>query len=602
MIHDILLTRGLILIVVLSALVSRAVGLWETRDGKPRTIMCVAWWGAALLLLIVKLVTMPVNDDEVYWLANSWAHAHGEAKGVLPLRAFEFRPFLALGLSPSGTILAGRVSVLVTAVLCAHLAVVIARRMGQSPLSTMLMGPMLILWFAMMPMVFLRPEYFALLFFMLGLWALLAPPASWSGRASIFFAFLMLALSGSTSLRQCVFGVGALACILLYPDRISRRAAVLWAALGGMVGLAPTLLGIALGDSFKAVYYWNVVFPTKAQWLSANGWVRVSAPLLGLALAGCLYLWRKEEGRGASRTLVILWAIATVGAIWNPLKAYYSLGPWLALSILVGGAFLSGLPNSEPAYSRTRWTAALFALMGLPILWANLRDYGPPGAASEVCRQFNSQLQLIDWIDQTRAGGPVICVVPYHPIRARNAWAMWNAWLYARTPVRSLILELNPGLENDLRSCKAAVIEWEPWQAVSGMDNIMQYWAYWGLLDPERADDLARNLAEHYTPVRWDQPIPPKFGGSVFLVRKGLKSAPGVTVLGDSVILNWRKPAAHSQPGSAPCPTEKGQAGQALRSRVGRDEDAPRYRKQYSLQHRRAGRPRKDNPPPPRAR
>lgn len=541
MIPEILVGKRQVLLFVVSVLLSRPLGLWQTRDGKPRILVGIVCWAIALVVLLANVLATEI-DDEVLWLINAW----GQANGTLFLRVALFKPFLALGLAPSATIMAGRACVAALAVICAWLAASMARRMGQSALVSMLIGPVLLLCFARgahhtsMQMVFLRPEYFAFAFFAFGLWALLTPPTSWSRQTSVFLGFAFLTLCASTSLRQFLFPAGALACVLLYPGKISRGAAAKWAILGGLVGLAPTALWMIFTDSIKAVYYWHVVFPKQAQWLYPSGPLSVSTVLLGLALAGCFYLWPREENRSFSRTLIILWITATALAMSNPLKMGYSLGPWLTLSTLIGGAFLSALPNREPGLSQTRWTIIAFSLMGLPLLAAHATDYGSPRGVLAAFRQCGSQLRLIDWIDQTRGGGPVICVVPYHPIRAANVWKMSNAWWYASMSVRSLLLELDPDIESKLRSCKAAVIQWDPCPKWSRNDNVMQFWARWGFIPPGRTDEMARRLAHRYVPVHWDGPLP-ALGGSVFLVRKDLKLAPGVTVLDARVILDWRK-------------------------------------------------------------
>jgi hypothetical protein len=605
LIHEILMGRGIVVFAVVCTLLSRPVRLWANRDDEPRLGMRIAWWAAAFLVMVVKMFTTPINGDEVFYLANSWSYVRGANLDTMPLRGFLPYAFVALGGTPSRIILASHIGMLLIATVCAYLAVVIARRKGVSPVITMLIGPVLMLCFAMMPMVFLRQEYFAFLFFMVGLWALFAPPRSWSRQLSIFLAFLMFALVGSTSLRQCMLPIGVFACLLLYPDGISRRQAALSAILGGIVGLAPTLIVIGLHHSLQAIYYGNVVFPSRANWLHTpfepvkasmpfvglaivgclHLWTRhdgrsatrtlvvmcltiafstvfrpvsvvfgppeISAPVFGLAVAGCLWLWDRKDDRAGARTLVLIWAFLTVAAIWNPQKMFYTLGPWLAFSILVGAVFLSGLPNSQPAYSRTRWAVIVFALVGLPIVSGSIRMWARPGELADSRAQVGSVLRLLDWMDQTADGGPVICVTPYHPICASNAWGMWNQWCCSLLPYRELMAELSPGLENSLRSGKASLIVWKP-SLRTGTDNAMQFWVDWGLVDQRRADDVAREIAKRYTAVHWDGPIQTPSDEAEFLVRRGMRIPPGVTVLDDSTILNWRKSEGNPQRVIAP--------------------------------------------------
>ena len=131
MIPEILLTKRLVFFFVVSVLLSRPLGLWQTRDGKPRVLVGIVCWAIALAVLLAKSLTTPVNDDEVFYLSRAWDQAHGGVNGVLFLRGPLFRPFLALGLGPSATIMAGRACVVALAVICAWLAASMARRMVQ---------------------------------------------------------------------------------------------------------------------------------------------------------------------------------------------------------------------------------------------------------------------------------------------------------------------------------------------------------------------------------------------------------------------------------------------------------------------------------------
>ncbi len=532
-----------VLVFIGVVLLSKPLSLRLSKDGKPHAAVGIVWWAIGIAGLVAEFLATDINDDEVYWLTNAWAQTQGLHNGTAFLRGVLFEPFLWLGLGSGATVVAGRVCFVVLAGLCAWLASSIARRMGQSALVATLIGPLLLLWFAQMPMVFVRPEYIAFVFFMIGLWVLMVPPTSWSRQTSIFLSFILFALCSTTSLRLVPFPIGALVCVVLYPGGISRGAAAKWAILGGLVGIAPTVLWTVFTDSIRNLYYWNFIFPKQAEWLSPMSHWHVPPVLLGLAVAGSVYLLINDKDRASSRTLIILWLTVTALAWFNPQKYGYTLGPWLALSGLVGGRFLSLLPEGGPSLGKTRWTIIAFSVMGLPLLAWYIGGFSGVNNFRSLCQERNSQLRLIDWIEQTSSDNPVICVCPYQPIRAKNTWGLWNAWWYADVREHNLLTKLDPGIEGKLWSGEAAVILWDPWPERSGSDNVMQFWDRWGLIGSRPPDQMASRLADHYVPVRWKGPLPERYGGGTFLVRKDVKPAPGVARLDSRTILDWRKKA-----------------------------------------------------------
>jgi hypothetical protein len=128
-------------------------------------------------------------------------------------------------------------------------------------------------------------------------------------------------------------------------------------------------------------------------------------------------------------------------------------------------------------------------------------------------------------------------VSPYHPIKAHNAWRLWTAWWYCYLKDRSFNARLNPDLGRMLWSGEPRVIEWDPWPEASGYRNVLAYALANGMVREEEVPELTRRLAENYRLVRWNRPGPERFGGSRFLVRRGVPLDGRVTVLSEQRIV-----------------------------------------------------------------
>jgi hypothetical protein len=61
--------------------------------------------GLRLAVLLTNAAVIAVGDDEVFYLADSWAARNGETGGMLPMRYLVFRPFLAPGLGPGAAVI-----------------------------------------------------------------------------------------------------------------------------------------------------------------------------------------------------------------------------------------------------------------------------------------------------------------------------------------------------------------------------------------------------------------------------------------------------------------------------------------------------------------
>jgi hypothetical protein len=231
-------------------------------------------------------------------------------------------------------------------------------------------------------------------------------------------------------------------------------------------------------------------------------------------------------------TVAALWAGGTVLPMLIPHWLAYAHGPWVVLSTVLGAMLWTrAMPGAPPGVWRTVLTVGALCATGALLHPAGLRLPRDSG--------FRSQLGLIDWLGAVSEGGAVACVAPYHPIRARNAWRLWNAWWYCyrRDPAT---LGSMPAQGVALpRQGEAAVIAWDPWPQRSGQANVIAWAMARGVLARAEAAETVGRLARDYRLVRWRAPLPGPFGGGAFLVHRalGVDGDDRVEVLDDSHVL-----------------------------------------------------------------
>src|SRR5262245_18236003 len=228
---------GTLTLLLASALAAILSSFWLDAQGRVRRWAVALLWAAAATVLVLNAAVFEVNDDEVFYLADSWAQWHGQAGGFLPLRYWIFRPFLLLGLGPAGTVLAGRVGMAAAAVACGLLIVALARRLRVETSHAASAGAVAVAWLATRgEMVFLRPEYVACLLVLLGLWLLFAAPEGWHGGATLATGCAALALAAGISQRQAPLLVVAFVAVAW------QRRPMSWALGGVLAGALPTAL------------------------------------------------------------------------------------------------------------------------------------------------------------------------------------------------------------------------------------------------------------------------------------------------------------------------------------------------------------------------
>jgi hypothetical protein len=532
------LESNVIITVAAAAVLGWFPRLWFRPDARLRTVVQVVAWAIASCLIALNSLARPIFDDEVFYTAQAYAAQHGQVSGYLPLRVWAYYLFLALHLSPAATILATRISMILATVLAGLMVMSIARTIDRSGgFTASIAGALSALTFGNLPMGTMVPEYIAFLFLLAGIWAMLAAPARWPRAFSLFVSGFMLACACATSLRLLLFCVAAFLAVLLEPGRLTRGRAFLWTALGTVAGVFPSAFHIITRDSMASVLYWHYTFMQRIGIIQFTAPVELPAVLAIVAVAGAWVLWRARPLSG-STTLVVFWLTATVSAILNPQKLEHTLGPWLALSFVLAAATIAASLPRAPETGKQRIYVALLLLLFFNQADPNITTLKDPAGIGTTIRQADSGLRLVNWLARVANGNPVVCVPPFHPIFAPNAWEMWNVIYYCYIRDPQMNLELEPHLEETLRSKKAAVVEWDPWPGEAEAANILQYLVDRKFVAPEQVRSLAEELSRSYRLVQWIGPLPEEFGGGRFLVRRDIRIDGQVRVLDDSLILH----------------------------------------------------------------
>ena len=536
---------GTLTVLLAAALAAILSSFWLDAQGRVRRWAVALLWAAGVTVLVLNAAVFEINDDEVFYLADSWAQWHGQTGGFLPLRYWIFRPFLMLGLGPAGTVLAGRISMAAAALACGLLVSALGRSLRVETSHASAAGALAVTWLATRgEMVFLRPEYVACLLILLGFWLLLAPPRAWHPGATLAAGCAVLVLAAGISQRQAPLLVVALVAVAW------QRRPTAWALGGVVAGALPTLLALLGHDSLASLRYWNWTLPQRAGWIDHPAYSgKLPLFLFFWGMAGVVWIAaRRRTETLAALTLAAVWTTSTLMAVVVPHWLMYANGVWFAVSALSGSLFLSRFLVIASA-NRLRAGAFALALVALgPLVGpSGLRPLHPPFAVG-------SQLRLLTWLDDTARGGSVACVAPYHPIRAENAWRLWNAWWYCHIKDQALNRDLNPGLADLLRQGQPRIIQWDPWPSASGSRNVLEWAVARGLLPRDEAGAVAERLVRDYRLVAWPETLPPRFGGGHFLVHRAVALDGRVTELDEQETRGALTPARNTgtSPRSAP--------------------------------------------------
>ena len=539
-------TYGILAVAALLSLLPRCA--FRT-DGALRRRWPRAVWLLALGALALRLVATMVNDDEVAWLTNAWSTAHGEPIRELPTRLLPFRLLLGLGLPASLTILLGRLLIAALAVVCGFIVVALARRIGCPRAISFVVGAIALLWLETWgEMGFLRPEYLALVVFLAGVLCLVNPPARWRRDVALGLALALLTLAATISQRHALYPVAALIAVAVWPPAgLSQVRSLVSGLVGAVIGVLPTVLYFVCTGSFAAIYQAKGPDTLQSGILTFGAPTRWPIILLAGGLAGAWLLWGNRKADAGQAALATLWLAATVAVILNPLRNAYTMCPWFVLSVLATGALASAALKLVDLRAGQRWcvftlVAVAAAALGSSENIPKVPKFYQPSRIVQEGRAIDPELRLIDWLGEVARSGPVMCVVPCHPVRAANAWPVWDAWVYFLDSHNAeLNRRLTAGLADMLQSGTPSVIEWDPWPEKSTCANILRYAEQRGLVPAERLDEIAAALRGRYQLVRWSEPIPAVYGSGRFLVRRDIPLDGRVIAVDGGVVTNWRQ-------------------------------------------------------------
>ena len=527
------LWHRLIVVVAGALAVAWCPGVLVTRDGGARRAGIAVVWAVAIAYVALGVATVVLNDDETYYLAEGWSALRGAPNGDLPMRHMVFWPFLVMPLSAASTVMAGRVFIAAAGIGCA----VIVRRVGGAlqcgPAASALAGALVLVWLrGEADWSFLRPEYFATLFLMGGLWFLIAPPSGWARSRSTTVAFALFGLMALGSHRHVAVAPGAVLALLLETPREER-----WRALGAVVcgvalSLIPTGLYLLTVGSVSKIVTLHVALATsmKAGMLRPY-YVGAVLPLwcVVCGLASVVALWGRRKTTPGAGAAVVMWVTCLGAALLNPIKLPYALSSFVCVSALVTAGGMSAVLQAGEPLGRRVLGGAFTAVLLLTLLHHDRGLVLPPGETTRRVADLRAQLRLVDWLEETAGGEPVLCVTPYHPLRVPNGWRLHNAHYYCYVS-RTMGRELEPALEETLLSGKPAIIHWDPWPEYSEKGNLLEWAVGRGFVAPARVEELRRVLREHYRLVRWPEPLPKPFGAGQFLVRRDRPFAGAVEV------------------------------------------------------------------------
>jgi hypothetical protein len=534
---SLVLESNIIVTVAIAAILCSVPGLWFSKTGRLRPLVTSAAWIVAYGAIALNSLARPIYDDEVFYLAQAFEAHRGTTSAYLPMRIWPYYPFLALHLSPGGTIIASRVAMIFAAILCGLMVRAIALKINPSRSIASVIGALAALSFGNLPMGTMVPEFIAFLFLLTGIWALLAPPGRWSRELSLFLCGFMLASACATSLRLVLFGPAVLIAVFLEPEARLRIRSLIWTTAGMLAGALPSLFHILLKDSVSAVFYWHYTFIRKIDFIHITEPVTLPAIVAAAAALGCWFLWKSRNLYYGSMKLLVLWCAAMISAILNPQKMEHTLGPWLALSFIAAAAAL-GNWAVQTGLAGKRLALLIVFLLFITQAIPNLEMLQDPSSVSADLANAGSGLRLINWLAEIADGEPVICVPPFHPIFAPNAWEMWNVIYYCYIRDAEVNFMLEPRLKATLMSRKAAVLGWDPWPKEAGAPNILAYLVQRKFISAEEAPRLAEDLCRSYRLVKWPGPLTDEFGGGRFLVRRDIKLDGRVRMLDDSLIVH----------------------------------------------------------------
>jgi hypothetical protein len=439
-----------------------------------------------------------VDGDDVYHLHAIWL----VGQGIVPYREFfEIHPpgmwvvagALASAFStPSVYLLAARVCIAVIVAITTWLAgYAIRARVLQS----LVLGVFVCGIIAHVQLWIFRAEYVATVLFILHL-AMLARWAEHpTGLARPFLAAAVLAFACTMTVRVLPF-VFIQPAILLLTRRAVWREGLVW-LLGIVTGAAPAIIYLSAHRLWPEMWYWAFRFVSDPAVVEWNLHVERGDVFLVLFGAAALATTIRRGSILADRRTVIIamaWLAAVFFHFTNPHKINFA-----AVHILLLTAILLAkmVPVITPSEAPLRRSGALVCL-GVSLLFYARMVSAVPFPIDR--HEQKMQLAVLDWLGRVAGSEPAILVAPNHPMLARDATYLQNAWQYGvwmkHEPIRARLGTMGEALLH-----RPPVIARDPeWLYTEGRD-LVAWLGLNGVLRDQEIEQIRLMLASDYTPV-----------------------------------------------------------------------------------------------------
>lgn len=522
---------------------------------------------------------VPINDDDVYHLHSIWQVAHG----LVPYRDFlEFHlpglwllasPLAWLIQSPSGLVFLGRVGSALIAGLNIYLIGRIVRAEGWRAL---LLGVLGIGVLVKGELYHFRAEYVASLFVWLHFYLLAKSSENGKDRLFPLGAAIFISLACTMSVRPIVF----LAVQPLFLWAMKKELRIwdqmqFW-LLGVIIGSLPTLLFLSLHDLWAEAWFWTFRFASSNSILRWGKIEPLEVFSFLLGLGGVWVLWTaKGPTKGTRMVLAAAWLLSLAFTLVNPLKVRLSFvhhyfitaavlvvlpevlarrisslarrGFWrpafLALTTVTAAVIFFGFAGPV-IYRYALFTAAAVMVSyglarsidclsperqweiwgricaALTVIIFGLLLFRNSGLKWDFNRDLQQrQLRLLDWLGEISRGDSVVLVAPHHPIGARNATDLQNAFQYSYWIESRSIKRRLANFSGRVLALRPAVISLDPWRNQNQGKNLLQWLRYHDVIEAPQEDRLKSLLDAEYLQIGFPglESLP---YGHLFWVRK----------------------------------------------------------------------------------
>jgi hypothetical protein len=439
-----------------------------------------------------------VDGDDVYHLHAIWL----VGQGIVPYREFfEIHPpglWVVAGAlastfsTPSVYLLAARACVAVMVAITTWLA---GRALRARGLQSLVLGVFVCGIVAHVQFWIFRAEYVATVLFMLHL-ALLA---EWVERPTDvvkpFLAAAALAFACTMTVRVLPFMLIQPAA-LLFTRRGVWRQSLVW-LLGIAVGAAPGIIYLSAHRLWPEMWYWAFRFvsdPTVVEWS-----LRVERGDVFLVLFGATALATTIR-RGsvvADRRMVIItmaWLAAVFFHFTNPHKINFAAVHILLLTAMLLTNMVGVISSREVPLRRS---GALVCL-GVSLLFYARMVSAVPFPIDR--HEQKMQLSVLDWLGRVAGSEPVILIAPNHPMLARDATYLQNAWQYGIW-IEHEAIRARLGTMGDALLHRPPVVAGDPERLWTDGRDLVTWLGFNGVLPEQEIEQIRLLLASDYTPV-----------------------------------------------------------------------------------------------------